>query len=559
MKAFNPIASRIINHTIKSKFFWITFLSLILVTFIVDILFLMKIASANSQPGKVVAYNYIIYSVLIFFILLFEIFFANRFWMMDKANGILNIEHRNDISMNKIFWIRFISNKLILLVMLLSFYFINIFFFSFINNVYFKINLLNQIIVLIGILAIDIFVSSIFIMVSQFRKPIILGVIAGIFILVLPFNSFLNLLTNLSNESYIASEQNIRYDTTKKSHELYAKNSNFKLLTEQYANLPIYLELKSESENYLIFDSKEEYAKFLANKGAYYYFSVYKEKFPYSKYYNFNHEEFNKNLIFQFIEETNNLFELDSKNPINNSKDSIEEIWSNSYYSVNSTKNISLDGKYNFNELIKKLKDYYKNDQEKLEIINLVDYYCKNILTVGRDLSSLEPGDYEFLYKENLEETVLGTNMTPGVMLFEKGLLDIIDAYYNISQNYGYEIKKDPNEFVNSQISKMYLKSFINPFFVINEMQTFSYFNNSYQQNILLSSFPAFPSENYIYYNFVFKNELEETNFPKETMIEKYEVKNLKFLIIINYILCYIISILVLLSSFVLFKKHLQI
>ncbi|ALD66343.1 ABC transporter permease [Spiroplasma cantharicola] len=559
MTIFNPISSRIMKHTMKSKFFWITFCTLIFTTFIIDILFLIKIKGTQSQPDKVVAYNYIIYATLTFFILLFEIFFANRFWMKDKSNGILNIEYRNDISINKIFWIRFISNKLILLTMLLSFYFINVLFFSFVKNIYFQINLLNQIIVLIGIISVDIFVSSIFIIVSQFKKQVTFGVIAGVFILVLPFNSFINLLTNLSNESYVTAENNIKYETTKRSHELYKSNSNFKLLVDQYSSLPSYLKLNNESQTYIIIDSEEDYAQFLADKGAFYFFSLYKEKFPYNRFYNFNEEEFKNNLIFQFIEQSNKLFELESVKPINNSSESIEEIWADSYYSINSKENIVLDGKYNFNELIKKLKVFYKNDQEKLEIISLVNFYCINVLSVNRDLSFLELGDREFLYGESLVKTVIDTNMNPGVMIFEKGLLDIINAYYNVNKNYSHEINENNNEFAISQTKKLYWKSFINPFFVLNEIQTFNYFNNKYQQNILLSNSSAFPSENYTYYHFVLKDNLQDTNFPNESMVKKIDVKNLSFLIIINFILCYIISFSLLLISFKLFKKYLQI
>lgn len=159
----------------------------------------------------------------------------------------------------------------------------------------------------------------------------------------------------------------------------------------------------------------------------------------------------------------------------------------------------------------------------------------------------------------SLEETVKDTNMTPGVMLFEKALLDIVDCFYKVTKNYGNEVKDNDNEFVNSQMKKLYLKTFVNPFFVINQMQTFSYFNNKYQENLLLSSFQGLPSDNYIYYDFVFNNQVEETNFPEESMIKGSGETNLRYLIGINFLLCYIILTLVLLISFAIFKKRLQI
>ncbi|QHX37084.1 hypothetical protein [Spiroplasma sp. BIUS-1] len=536
----NPISKRIFFKTLKSPYF-ITLTSI----FIILILFLNIIFSVIVKKTEVISNHRILYtytatSLLLLFVVIYEVWFYNLFYLKDKVDGYYNLELRAEYSSKEIFFSRLIINKLMLISFLVIINIINVITISWVENQKFNLNVVNILIFSLIILIVDLFISSIFGLISQFKSNVLMGVVAGIFSLALPLNFIPEIVTNMDNNYIYNSEfaeENIKYYSGYRLRELSKKNTYVESLLESYNEI---------DEGVTITEYKIDWIR----EGFLYYG-------PTRGTVSFT-DGFKNNEIYKLLDEAKKLTDFHKDDTFSEENDYGKEIWTNSYFSAKKEKNSILEGKYNFNTLINKMILSNKNNdkgKDKIEFLNFIKIYANNIYSLKS--YQLQPIFYtKFIYEEGKMQSLEGKTFTPGEIILANVLNEVLVNALKITNDYE---SKNNNMLTyggyNGYKMNLYLNSFLNPFYVLNEFQSYNFADNEIMKMNDVINNPVVPSGVYFLYKTNIVNDLTNQDYPKWDDASKNTIKfnNLEYILFINAIICLLISALTL---YIFYKQY---
>lgn len=540
-----PIFQKTFFKMLKSKAFIIVTCLFTACFLLTSIILVASSKQENFKENSLVFWTP--FCILLSYVAYYEIHSISSTFNSELKDGVINLEIRSGISKNKIFFERFLANKLIIFTYLILMITLYVIIGAFSNNFYLKTSILAITPGYFSLLLIDLFIFGILTLFITLSSSALSGAIGSIITIFLIFSTLLNFISvGFYNPSFLSNnmqtndskfsskEQNYKYELAYRMQEISKKYGDESIVNKNLHNLydlkKLVIKIENDKGDYNLYDQYQVYAE--QHNLEYLKGKVYTDPDDYvmslikngllteikdlNVYYNIkdlnskfkleiNEEVFEQNSLIKFLNEIKSfqninfkysksmaeksLFWLYDKGDIKNN----EMLKSNNgLFSLN--KKIMKESNTNeINDIVKLVGDaakysYQKYIGDKQYTSSIKKYLFASPIERDRIDSDFNRKFDVWLYSIYNNDFTSNIKISDGARTFNKIYVDLLLNYASLEQtNYGYE--KNDEKRRNPITSKEYDKSvskfsYLNPFSLVSRM----FYGSGTNKNFLINN-----------------------------------------------------------------------